>query len=285
MGNEQIQQPIYQRPPPTAFQQHIAQLQQQPNKQPLPAHPLAGGRESFERRKYMAQNRLRQNYYREYGSSVATASAAAIHQHSYQRKTHGTSILTTSPRRSYHSYSPRRVTPNPHNNHSSKAEEFDSPASSILAFASTNTHKGLTNNSGDNNCFLNAIIQALWHVGPFRVELQDFLAAHGYLITTTTTTTTTTDEKNGFDHGTVPTPPAAMHHHNTIDSQNLPPNPVAPPSAPTHHDSILRVLGNIFYQMEYGTEPVVSPDELRRVISQHESGRYVCCLSVSQSVS
>ena len=275
MGNE-VQQPSYQRPPPTAFQQHITQLQQQSNKQPPPAHPMAGGRESFERRKYMAQNRLRQNYYREYGSSVATASAAAIHQHSYQRKTHGTSILTTSPRRSYHSYSPRRVTPNPHNNHSSKAEEFDSPASSILAFASTNTHKGLTNNSGDNNCFLNAIIQALWHVGPFRVELQDFLAAHGYLITTTT------DEKNGFDHGPVP-PAAAIHHHNTINCHNQETNPVAPPpSASTHHDSILRALGNIFYQMEYGTEPVVSPDELRRVISQHESGRYVCCLSVSQ---
>lgn len=258
MGNEQVQQPIYQRPQ-TALQQHIAQLQQQPNKQSLPAHPLAG-RGSFERRKYMAQNRLRENYYREYGSSVAAASAAAIHQHYHHRKVHGSSVITSSPRRNYNSYSPRRATPNPHN-HVTKSEEFDSPASSILAFASTNTHKGLTNNSGDNNCFLNATIQALWHVGPFRVELQDFLAEHAYLITTA-------DGKNISDHGQVPA--AVIHHHNTTHSHN---QENATPSAPTHNDSLLRALGNIFYQMEYGTEPVVSPDELRRVISQHESGK------------
>jgi len=256
MGNE-VQQPIYQRPP-TALQQHIAQLQQQqPNKQSLPAHPLAG-RGSFERRKYMAQNRLRENYYREYGSSVS-----AIHQHYHHRKVHGSSVITSSPRRSYNSYSPRRATPNPHS-HITKSEEFDSPASSILAFASTNTHKGLTNNSGDNNCFLNATIQALWHVGPFRVELQDFLAENAYLITTAAD-----GNKHISDHGQVPAPPPPAA--NTIHSQNQ--ENAAISARNSHNDSILRALGNIFYQLEYGTEPVVSPDELRRVISQHESGK------------
>lgn len=29
----------------------------------------------------------------------------------------------------------------------------------------------MTNYLGENNCFLNVTIQALWHLGPFRVEL------------------------------------------------------------------------------------------------------------------
>ena len=245
MGNEIPS--TYQRPPPNAFQQHVTQLQQ--------AHPVAGGRESFERRKYLAQNRLRQNYYREYGSSVtvASAAAAAIHHHSYNRKVLGSISTTSSPRRSYNSHSPRRVTTTP-SNHSTKAD-FDSPASAILAFASTKTHKGLTNNSGENNCFLNATIQALWHVGPFRVELQDFLAAHAYLIAN--------------DGNNQP----AVHNHSTTDAHHPASSPTPPP--PPHDDSLLRALGNIFYQMEYGTEAVVSPDELRRVIGQHESGSFV----------
>lgn len=40
-----------------------------------------------------------------------------------------------------------------------------------LAFDATNHHRGLSNGPGENNCFLNATIQALWHLGPFRVEL------------------------------------------------------------------------------------------------------------------
>lgn len=36
------------------------------------------------------------------------------------------------------------------------------------AFDVTTMHKGLGNNAGENNCFLNVTIQALWHLGPFR---------------------------------------------------------------------------------------------------------------------
>ncbi len=32
-------------------------------------------------------------------------------------------------------------------------------------------HKGLRNN-GKNNCFLNVVIQAFWHMDPFRKALQ-----------------------------------------------------------------------------------------------------------------
>jgi hypothetical protein len=43
---------------------------------------------------------------------------------------------------------------------------------SALLPAPTNIHhRGLTNETGQNNCFLNVTIQAFWHLGPFRVEL------------------------------------------------------------------------------------------------------------------
>ena len=54
------------------------------------------------------------------------------------------------------------------------SSEFDIPMK--LAFSETNTHKGLRNLSGENNCFLNATIQALWHLGPFRYELQKLIS-------------------------------------------------------------------------------------------------------------
>ena len=54
------------------------------------------------------------------------------------------------------------------------SSEFDVPMK--LAFSETSTHKGLRNLSGENNCFLNATIQALWHLGPFRYELQKLIS-------------------------------------------------------------------------------------------------------------
>jgi hypothetical protein len=43
------------------------------------------------------------------------------------------------------------------------------------AFQQTENHKGLTNQTGENNCFLNVTIQALWHLGPFRCQLQQLI--------------------------------------------------------------------------------------------------------------
>jgi hypothetical protein len=45
-----------------------------------------------------------------------------------------------------------------------------------LAFQLTDHHKGLQNQIGENNCFLNVTIQALWHLGPFRTHLQQLIA-------------------------------------------------------------------------------------------------------------
>ena len=55
-----------------------------------------------------------------------------------------------------------------------EGSEFDTPTK--LAFSPTQTHKGLRNLVGENNCFLNATIQALWHIGPFRHQLQMLIA-------------------------------------------------------------------------------------------------------------
>ena len=43
------------------------------------------------------------------------------------------------------------------------------------AYNPVDIHRGLTNQIGENNCFLNVTIQALWHLRPFRVELQKFI--------------------------------------------------------------------------------------------------------------
>jgi hypothetical protein len=51
-------------------------------------------------------------------------------------------------------------------------------------YEQTKTHKGLRNQVGQNNCFLNAVIQALWHLGPFRMQLREIikLFASGNLV-------------------------------------------------------------------------------------------------------
>lgn len=46
-----------------------------------------------------------------------------------------------------------------------------------LAVEPTTVHRGLQNTAGENNCFLNVTIQALWHVGQFRVELSKCLSS------------------------------------------------------------------------------------------------------------
>ena len=56
----------------------------------------------------------------------------------------------------------------------SGSSEFDNARK--LAFSDTDTHKGLRNLTGENNCFLNATIQALWHLGPFRYQMQKLMS-------------------------------------------------------------------------------------------------------------
>ena len=126
-------------------------------------------------------------------------------------------------------------------------EDFDSSLAN-LAFASTTSHKGLSNNSGDNNCFLNSTIQALWHLGPFRVELQDFVASHSYLIDARYQQHLITNNSNSSSTG-------------TNDGSS------GTGSGQAGNDDLLRALCNMFNQYEFSEDAVVSPDELRNVIS------------------
>ena len=52
-----------------------------------------------------------------------------------------------------------------------------SPPKSIVV-RQTVVHRGLENRPGENNCFLNAVIQALWHVRPFRISLKRYIVLH-----------------------------------------------------------------------------------------------------------
>ena len=129
-------------------------------------------------------------------------------------------------------------------------EDFDSSLAN-LAFASTTTHKGLSNNSGDNNCFLNSTIQALWHLGPFRVELQDFVASHSYLIDARY-------QQNLINNSNSNSTTTSTKTNNSDNSSG---------TGPAGNDDLLRALCNMFNQYEFSEDAVVSPDELRNVIS------------------
>ena len=45
------------------------------------------------------------------------------------------------------------------------------PALAPSQFETTSHHRGMQNLTGQNHCFLNVLIQLLWHVGAFRVAL------------------------------------------------------------------------------------------------------------------
>jgi Ubiquitin carboxyl-terminal hydrolase len=113
--------------------------------------------------------------------------------------------------------------------------EFDNPATFPAAFALTNTHKGLTNFAGENNCFLNVTIQALWHVGPFRVELQRYISS------------ILAAKVERATHGSVP------------EAGDFP------------KMELLKVLCNLFVQYEFTSLDTLPPNELRVSLSQISS--------------
>lgn len=107
--------------------------------------------------------------------------------------------------------------------------EFDSPSNS-----STLIHRGLSNESGENNCFLNVTIQALWHLGPFRIELLKLIS------------------------------------NNEIDRKYKCETKDDPFKLSSHTDKdggLLRALCNIFVQYEFTELPTLPPTELRTVLS------------------
>lgn len=57
----------------------------------------------------------------------------------------------------------------------SSTSSTPSAAQHRTAFEVTSLHRGLKNETGENNCFLNVTIQALWHLGPFRAHLTSYI--------------------------------------------------------------------------------------------------------------
>lgn len=105
--------------------------------------------------------------------------------------------------------------------------EFDAPSN-----PSTLIHRGLRNETGENNCFLNVTIQALWHLGPFRVELLKMIS------------------------------------NNEVDKKYICENKVDPLGADSHANrGLLQALCNIFVQYEFTELPTLPPTELRTILS------------------
>jgi hypothetical protein len=92
-------------------------------------------------------------------------------------------------------------------------------------------HKGLQNLDGENNCFLNVTIQALWHLGPFRIELQRLL----------------------------------------IEQQHQRNNENIKPSGDKESEKdpdLISVLSNLFVQYEFSELSVLPPTELRIILHE-----------------
>ena len=66
-----------------------------------------------------------------------------------------------------------------------------SSSSSDGEAAASSAHKGLSNATGHNNCFLNVGIQALWHVNAFRERFLSLQHTHRHTFSSLPSTTST----------------------------------------------------------------------------------------------
>lgn len=62
-------------------------------------------------------------------------------------------------------------------NTKSRVSEPVQKCQSVFNVQSIN-YRGLDNNPGENNCFLNAVVQTLWHVAPFRRAVGNYMSTH-----------------------------------------------------------------------------------------------------------
>lgn len=118
---------------------------------------------------------------------------------------------------------------------------MSTPASKAHKFAyeSTSHHRGLRNGVGENNCFLNVTIQALWHLGPFRTHLLQLVDK---LATDTSLQLALRDLE--------------------------PPSSSSQRGAPSSSSSLILALCNLFVQYEFTDLSVLPPDELRVSLGQ-----------------
>ena len=168
-------------------------------------------------------------------------------------------------------------------------------------------HKGLRNREGENNCFLNVCIQALWHLDAFRVPMATSSHQHHRR-----QTTTSAESKGGEERAvaaaadaaaaaaaapsadgswacqhctflnTTTTTPSAMPSCATC-GKTSPPSPTSPASAgaastghPAPDACVYCALQVVFTNYEYSDKAIIPPDALREALSllYQEEGRF-----------
>eukprot|EP01038_Epipyxis_sp_PR26KG_P012103 gene12103-16196_t len=115
-----------------------------------------------------------------------------------------------------------------------------------LQFEPTHLHRGLLNSTGENNCFLNVTIQALWHLGPFRHELKKQIEI--------------TQQKNAkSSSGSDSNNSAAM---TTVESEKSTSEDQETNNS-NQQDPLIQAMCNMFIQYEFTDQGVLPPTELR----------------------
>ena len=130
-----------------------------------------------------------------------------------------------------------------------KISDFDTP--SFLVYEPTRTHKGLSNYTGENNCFLNVTIQALWHLGPFRFEVQKLLSDMD------TNNSVRTAEKK-------------FNTNSSLMEEKCDPN-IRNNGRDENPNSLIEALCNLFVQYEFAESLILPPTELRTTLSKISS--------------
>ena len=113
------------------------------------------------------------------------------------------------------------------------------------AYRVASLHRGLKNDTGENNCFLNVTIQALWHLGPFRVHLTSFIQEHSLT--------------NSANH--------SNNSHNQSNNNKNMKGRERTGSIRIPAGGILEALCNLFMQYEFTDLDVLPATELRESLS------------------
>jgi len=163
-----------------------------------------------------------------------------------------------------------------------------------LVFPLPASHRGLANGVGENNCFLNVTVQALWHLGPFRTELKRLIDSNTSSVRRMMRSTRELEDDGDGDGELVATPRLLEEDSDSFstglgisgataacspDEQGFVHVELEPVDAVTYVPAFGSRLGmidalcNLFTQYEMSHLSVLPPDELRQTL-QAISGRF-----------
>jgi hypothetical protein len=138
--------------------------------------------------------------------------------------------------------------------------------------------KGLANNTGLHHCFVNVVIQSLWHLRSFRERfsrlqhhhLQSAGLLHGYVGVSPSSAAAglNAQSSDGDDVQMI----TAAEHEEARQAGGRPPNPSAPPPPEEHpmddRDAcVCCALKLIFVHYEHSDASIIPPDTLRYALS------------------